>query len=232
MAIIGLTCNYVEDQYRITHYYAKAIMAAGGLPIILPYTKEANIIEAYLDVLDGLLLTGGIDVDPYYYHEEPSPNLGFICPERDAFEFALVLGAFKRKKPILAICRGMQILNIALGGTIWQDINHAGFFCHKHMQEAPKWYPTHEIILETESRLFHILGQQGHLRVNSFHHQAVKDIPPAFRVCARSQDQLIEAIEYDDFYCLGVQWHPECMENDLIQFQLFQSFVNTIDGVG
>ncbi|MBX6395573.1 MAG: gamma-glutamyl-gamma-aminobutyrate hydrolase family protein, partial [Alicyclobacillaceae bacterium] len=172
------------------------------------------------------MLTGGVDVDPAFFGEEPSRGLGEVCPQRDTFEMALVEEAFLRNVPVLAICRGMQVMNVVAGGTLIQDLGSQGRGNLQHRQKAPRWHGSHRIEVVPGSKLAAILGAEE-LRVNSFHHQAVKDVAPGMQVSATSSDGVVEAIESSlHRFAVGVQWHPENMwRRDPVQFRLFEALV-------
>ena len=226
--LIGITCGYDNEMERVllTQFYSRGVLASGGVPLLLPPVSGEGIGERYCELLDGLILSGGGDVDPEYFGEEPISGSGEITPERDAFEIALVQKWLEGGKPLLAICRGMQVLNIAAGGDIYQDIKTQGKDLIKHIQEAPKWYASHKLYLEDGTLLSKIFPEKS-IKVNSFHHQAVRRLAPGFNCAARSSDGLIEAIEFSSkVFVLGVQWHPECMwERDEKQLKLFQQLV-------
>jgi putative glutamine amidotransferase len=230
--IIGITASF-EEQHKIviTRHYSDWILRVGGLPMIIPYVEDTDVIRGYIDEIDGLLLSGGGDIDPTLFGEEPHPGLGNITPERDKLEVSLSQEMMKRNKPILAICRGAQILNIAAGGTMYQDI-HLQFPSEnryqllQHSQHAPTWHPTHHVEIEQGSQLHRILGMDQ-CKTNSFHHQAIKDPAPGFSIVGKSKDRIIEAIESKEhYYIIGVQWHPECKNaEDQVSERLFSSFV-------
>jgi len=226
--VIGITCSLDQntDRSQLAQYYVRAVEAAGGIPVALPTLKNLSLIPGQLDMIKGLLLSGGVDVDPGFFAEEPRPWTGEITPERDWYELELVRQALERKKPVLAICRGIQILNIAAGGSIHQDISRGIRNPLKHSQQAPRWYPTHRIDLVPGTRPAAIFKAET-LRVNSFHHQAIKNLAPGFTVAARSDDGVIEAIERPDgVFTVGVQFHPECMwERDTTFLGLFRALV-------
>lgn len=197
--------------------YWRAVWDAGGVPMILPPLPASGTAEA-LAGLDGLLLTGGPDPDPAHFGEEPRPGNGRIDPERDGWELALIRAALEVDLPLLAVCRGMQMLNVAAGGTVVQDLGERTGDVVKHRQAAPRWYPTHLVSIHGASLLRRILtGLEGDsepftLRVNSFHHQAVAEPAPGFLTTAVAADGVSEAIESDAHsFVLGVQWHPEAM---------------------
>lgn len=211
---IGITCDYDWERQRaqLYHGYYSAISHVGGLPFLIAYTHIEDIPELLLQV-DGILLTGGQDVDPIFFGETPHPKLGNINPIRDEFEIALCKEAMDRDIPILGICRGIQLMNIAMGGTIYQDLESqwqsGNLF--KHSQQAPDWYGTHQVILEPGSKLWDIIGTESEW-VNSFHHQAVWEPAPGFKVTGRGSDGVIEGIEsLRHTFAIGVQWHPERM---------------------
>lgn len=231
--IIGITTS-LEEQRKlvVTRHYSDWIQEEGGLPLIIPYistdlAQQQQIIEEYTKRLDGLLLSGGGDIDPTLFGEEPLPGLGPITPERDQLEVALAQEMLKHNRPILAICRGAQILNIAAGGDMYQDLEreYTGALL-QHQQNAPVWHASHHIEIEKKSKLSTILKVEK-AKTNSFHHQAIKQPAPYFQSVAFSRDGVIEAIEsLQHDYVIGVQWHPECMPaSDPISKKLFQSFV-------
>lgn len=226
--VIGITCAWDEEagRYFLGRFYTAAVEAAGGLPLLLPYPLPDSGMDRLLDLVDGLLLSGGGDVDPVYFGEEPVPGCGKITPERDDFELALTRRALSAGLPVLGICRGAQVLNIAAGGDIYQDIVTQVPGCLKHSQKAPRWCATHGIMVEGGTRLARILGS-GSLRVNSFHHQAIRRPAPGFVVSARAKDGIIEAIEsIGPAFALGVQWHPEAMwERNKGSLALFTALV-------
>lgn len=226
--IIGITCSYDYDKasYHLASAYTKAILAAGGLPVILPNLKDTDDIKGLLNRINGLLLAGGGDVDPIFFGEEPQKACGFISPERDVFEIELTRLAVEKEYPVLGLCRGAQLLNIALGGQIYQDLEEFVASPCKHSQEAPRWYPTHSVKVESGTLLVKILSENT-TRVNSFHHQSISQLAPGFRTCARSLDGVIEAVEkIGTGFALGVQWHPEYLwAKDSAQLNIFRAFV-------
>lgn len=225
--LIGITCSFEEERrrYCLGEAYVQAVEEAGGLPLPVPYTGAAGALP-WLELIDGLILSGGGDVDPFYFGEEPLPGCGEVDPRRDAFELELARGALRRRLPILGICRGLQVLNIAAGGDIYQDIYRQVPGCLKHRQDAPRWAATHGVEVREGTRLARLLGT-GSLRVNSFHHQAVRRVAPGLVVAACAPDGLIEALEgAGPDFVLGVQWHPETMwEKDRRFLALFVALV-------
>jgi putative glutamine amidotransferase len=196
--------------------YVEGVAEAGGMPVVLPPSVSVRAAEALLDGLDGLLLSGGPDLDPGYYGEEPIPELGATIPAWDALEMAMLGLALQRGMPIFGICRGMQILNVALGGTLYQDVSsQLGADVLNHWQATPKCQSTHEVEVLDDSYLAQITDRQT-VEVNSYHHQGIKGLADALTVSASSADGVIEALESRDFsdrWLVGVQWHPEGMRD-------------------
>lgn len=216
-----------RERVTVVYDYVQAIALAGGIPVILPIVGSDEQVMAQVELIDGLLLSGGQDVAPSYYGEQPEPALGAVLLERDVHELALVKMAHQMNKPIFGICRGMQVLNISFGGTLYQDIAS----CHQpvlqHSQKSKPETPAHTIHIVEGSLLHRILGSAA-IETNTFHHQAVKAVAPGFSVTAKTEDQLIEAIEREgDRFTLGVQWHPELMHRHHPAMQkLFEGFVS------
>ena len=211
--MIGITGNFNEGNCAVADGYIRSVLAAGGTPLIIPPYEERDALLSTLERIDGLLLTGGGDINPLFLGEEPVKNLSSINHRRDRQELILTRLAANRQIPILGICRGIQIMTAALGGKLYQDIHsqHSAP-CIKHSQELDRSYPSHTVEVAQESLLSHIFEGKERLSVNSFHHQAVKEAAPGFKVCARASDGIIEAIESTEYKSmLGVQWHPECM---------------------
>jgi putative glutamine amidotransferase len=208
---IGLTldADASHGKYELKASYVEAVLAAGGLPILLPHARDAA--AAYLALLDGLVLTGGaFDVPPELYAEERRPCCGVTKPERTAFEKDLLEAALAARLPVLGICGGMQLMNVVRGGTLYQDLA-ADAGLPGHEQPAPKDVPSHDALVSAGTNLAALVGA-GPLPVNSTHHQAVKDPGQGILVSARAPDGVIEAIELPDLpFALGVQWHPEAV---------------------
>lgn len=218
--IIGIAPNYSYERraYTLSEDYVLAIEQAGGCGVILLPG------QALPPFLDGLLLTGGGDIDPLLFGEEPLCQSGEINPRRDAYEMRICKAALAQDLPLLGICRGMQVMNIAQGGKIYQDIVVQAGTTLKHMQEAPRTYGTHSIFTEEGSLLASLWGSSC-TRVNSLHHQACSRPGEGFTVSARSADGLIEAIEQKEKrFAVGVQWHPEAMQTEEMRL-LFAAFV-------
>jgi len=194
--------------------YVDGVAGAGGVPVVLPPAGDERAARAVIQSLDGLLLSGGSDLDPGYYGEKPMPELGITLPERDAFETVLVGQALRRGIPIFGICRGMQVLNVALGGTLYQDLpSQWEGDVLKHRQDTPKWQPTHEVRVTNGSYLAEVMDREV-VKVNSYHHQGIKDLAEGLLATGYSSDGVIEAVEAEDVserWLLGVQWHAEAM---------------------
>jgi len=210
--IIGISSTWGEGtSASVPLTYVESVIRAGGVPVVLPISHDPEILATMLDGVDGLIMTGGEDIDPLkWFGEEPIPAMGQIVPERDSFDIALIRMAVERNIPVLGICRGHQLMNVAFGGTLYQDIpSQVKGSNVKHSQRAPRYYGTHTIVIEKNSILHKQIGVDK-VAVNSFHHQAVKDIAPGFRVTARSTDGVVEAIEkIGSKRAFGVQFHPE-----------------------
>jgi putative glutamine amidotransferase len=235
--IIGITCgtNSTDNnlsENSISGSYISAIESAGGTPIVIPIVQNEACLEDSLEIIDGLLLSGGVDIDPVYFGEEAKPGLGRVDADRDRVEIYLTTNALKKDIPILGICRGIQILNVAAGGTLYQDINtDLNNNILKHRQTAQGWHGTHSIDVKEGSRLLDILGQPT-IRVNSFHHQSVKKLAPNFKISAVALDGIIEGIESTNRrFSIGVQFHPELMwQNNPPISAIFTAFVNAARG--
>lgn len=219
--VIGITANFNDGDTTLNKPYYAQVVAAGGVPMLIPPVADHDVLLNTLDHIDGLLLSGGADINPLWAGEEPSPNLHHINAERDLPELLLTLLAYNRQIPILGICRGIQTLAVALGGEVMQDI---GTFI-KHTQDAARSETTHSVSVAKDSILSSIYNKVEKLYVNSFHHQAVKTTGHRFRVTATAPDGIIEAMESTESnHILGVQWHPECLGEDGLP--LFQWLVN------
>ncbi|MBC7083406.1 MAG: gamma-glutamyl-gamma-aminobutyrate hydrolase family protein [Firmicutes bacterium] len=230
--LVGVTCSSSSSneaseskRYTLPHDYVYALTRAGGEAVILPAGDGESAIRL-ASALDGILLSGGADLDPRHFGEDPHPRLGHIDPERDEFELALVRAAIQAGTPILAICRGIQVLNVAMGGTLYQDIPSQVNGAIKHRQDAPRYHASHKVVVERHSKLAGMVGA-GDVLVNSFHHQAVREVAPGFFVSARSTDGVVEGIESaHDLFVVGVQWHPECMTDQYpAMLEIFAAFV-------
>jgi len=217
--IIGLTIQYKEDCSRIdmSPNYAIAVERAGGIPVILPEMKEQCDVDEMAGALDGIIFTGGEDVNPALYGAEREEECGRFSDHRDEFEVKLLKSAMARRMPIMGICRGIQLLNTALGGTLYQHIpNHRG--------------TKHQVMVYKGSLLHECTGDI--CLTNSSHHQAIKKPAPGFKVLARAADGTIEAVTLEDYpFFLGIQWHPEAFwvgANDEISGVIFKRFISEV----
>ena len=219
--VIGITGNYGDLTCKLAEGYYKSVLKAGGIPIIIPPLANTDAIINTLEIIDGLILSGGGDYDPRYANEELDSKLGEINEERDLPELFITRLAYNRQIPILGICRGIQTLAMALGGKVKQDITDIATL--NHSQKEERNVPTHNVIIEKDSilsQLYKLTDKNATLKVNSFHHQAVCDCGDKFRVVAKSEDGIVEAIESREFKSIiGVQWHPECLDDGLPLFE-------------
>ena len=246
--LIGITANFRNDGemeysralgfadqrwHALADDYIQAVLRAGGIPVILPVmdTPDAkSILEELLPQLDGVLFSGGSDVDPRQFGERAGGAIGVIVPERDAQELSLCREIFEHSElPVLGICRGLQVMNVALGGTLYQDVQEAGLLRH-NLWVYPRAEASHKVQVEAGSRLADICGKTE-LGVNSLHHMAIKDLSPQLRAVARTEDGLVEAVEpagETDRFFLGVQWHPEMMSaKDALQQGILNAFAQS-----
>lgn len=223
--VIAITPNVEEDHINLKHKYSDSVAHAGGIPLVVPHKLGRESAQRICKLADGLLLTGGADVDPSCFGEQPIPGLGRVTPSRDALELLLIEAFMAAGKPVFAICRGIQILNVALGGSLYQDIATQ---CRplQHSQLAPRSHLSH-IVNVTGGSLLHRIAGAVSFKTNSFHHQAVKLPAPGMRITATSEDGIIEAIEHETHpFVLGVQWHPEdTAASDDVSRLLFEAFV-------
>ncbi|HJR51255.1 MAG TPA: gamma-glutamyl-gamma-aminobutyrate hydrolase family protein [Gemmatimonadales bacterium] len=196
--------------------YVRSVLAAGGVPVMLSPLMGPSYAARALDGVDGLVLTGGEDMDPAWYHAEPHPKANPPSRERDLFELALFAAARQREVPILGICRGIQVVNVALGGTLWQDLSSERPGEVDHYPEAARSERTHMVRLQPGSLTASALGATE-IRVNSFHHQAIRELAPDLVATGWTEDGLIEAVEGapGQPWLLAVQWHPEEMHAEV-----------------
>lgn len=200
----------IEEKFYIETDYIKAIILAGGIPIIIPVTLDDNVLTTQIKLTNGLLVPGGTDINSLIYGEEPIEKQGIIFDDIDNFDIKSVKIATSLNKPILGICKGMQVLNVAFGGTLYQDLSQIEECCIKHIQRAKKYFASHTVKIKQDTKLQRILGEK--VQTNSYHHQAIKGIAEDFSVSATSLDGVVEAIESTGpNFILGIQWHPEMM---------------------
>jgi len=228
MPIIGISGSIEKDESKqyIIRSYMTSLLDAGAIPVMLSIDMDDEHIALCLNQLDGIMLSGGNDVDPMLFGESPAAGLDMVNPIRDQLEMKLIDVAYQRSMPILAICRGLQTLNVALGGTLYQDLPSQyvapdGGRAILHTQTAPSRYASHTITLDEGTPFRDIFGDTV-IGVNSFHHQAIKALASKLTICGRAADGVIEAI-YDAGkpFVLGVQWHPERMKEGAPLFHAF-----------
>jgi putative glutamine amidotransferase len=210
-----------RERVALNTAYVQALARAGLVPVVVPPTLDPDAACAVLDRVQGLVLSGGEDVEPARYGAQPHPQLGETDPARDAVELALIAGAERRALPVLAICRGLQILNVALGGTLYQDLASERPGPIDHADRSVR----HALRIEPNTRVHRALG--GTATVNTRHHQAIRDVAPALRATAWAADGVIEGVERRDSgkpWTLAVQWHPE----DDLETAVFESFAEAI----
>ena len=237
--LIGISCsmgqaiysmhqdNPPQLQHRMNDTYVNAVLRAGGIPVILPNIEDVSCVEEIASRLDGFLLSGGDDVDPAIFGKRATGKLGHVIPRRDNFEIALTQYVINHtNKPLLGICRGIQVLNVAMGGSLHIDLPDAGKLCHS-LSMYPRNVCSHDVTVMADTRLAEIMGS-GEGRVNSFHHQAIDKLADNLIVSAVStDDNVIEAVElFGDRFILGVQWHPEELTERQEARNLFSAFLD------
>jgi putative glutamine amidotransferase len=216
--VIGIPCYWHDSENLLGGHgsampdsYIRALELTGCAPMLIPVSGSASTLRSLYDRVDGLLMAGGPDVDPTEYGQQRHPALRKVTPFRDRMEFALIERALLDEKPLFCICRGLQVLNVALGGTLWQDLSAQVPGAHKHDRhpESPPDRLAHEVVINPGSRLSTVVGADV-IAVNSLHHQAIDRVGDGLRVSARATDGIIEAAEgMGSRFLLGVQWHPE-----------------------
>lgn len=236
--LIGISCGGSETMTTLKTTYSDAVRLAGGIPVLIPVLRDSVTVSELVRHLDGIILSGGEDIDPLYYGEEHLPELGTVNVPRDTFDVLLIRTALRQEKPLLAICRGEQVLNVVLGGTLFQDIpSQIPASGLQHRQTEPATVATQTLSIEPGSRLSCILGLTR-IAVNSHHHQAVKDLAPGLIITARAEDGVVEAYEsipgapdpYGKLFgerILAVQFHPEAFTQagDPVFLKIFQDLV-------
>lgn len=234
MPIVGIPCYWLESDgllgkkgSALPNSYVRALETAGCAPLLIPVTASEAILEALYSRTDGLLLAGGPDVAPSEYGQRPHPGLRMVTPERDGVERMLLQRILGEDKPLFCICRGIQVLNVACGGTLWQDLAGQVPEARKHDMhpDCPPDHLSHEVTVAEGSRLRSILGSSS-ISVNTLHHQAIDRLGRGLALSARSPDGVIEAVEGTGTeWRIGVQWHPEWLvERDIYSRRLFEAF--------
>lgn len=220
--IIGISGSVIIDdggifpgyhRSYVNEDYVDSVVQNGGVPFIIPFTENDEVIKAQLDHVQGLILSGGHDVDPHLYGEEPEQKIGEIWPARDHFDTLLLKLAEEKGIPVLGICRGAQIINVAHGGSLYQDLSYRSEKTLKHMQGHTPDLPTHSVKLVEGSHLAKILGKTEFM-VNSFHHQVIKSIAPDLIESGVAPDGVPEGFENEKGTIIGVQWHPEMLHRN------------------
>jgi len=226
--LIGITAEVKEDgRHHMPEVYTKAIIQAGGIPLLIPLIPEEDIDEL-CERIDGLFVTGGEDIDPSYYGADPHIHLGKIAPKLDAMEFALVQKILEMDKPYIGVCRGLHMLNVVSGGTLYQSMHsQREEEVMQHLQKAERSHRSHPVKVEKDSRMYGML-QEEELKVNSFHHQAVNEVGKDLRIVAKAPDGIIEGIESTKHkFVFGFQWHPEefAIEGDEASKRVFKEYI-------
>lgn len=220
--IIGISGSVIIDEGGIfpgyhrsyvNEDYVDSVVQNGGVPFIIPFAKNDEVIKVQLDHVQGLILSGGHDVDPHLYGEEPEQKIGATWPDRDHFDMRLLALAEEKGIPVLGICRGAQIINVAHGGSLYQDLSYRSEKTLKHMQGHTPDLPTHGMKVVQGSQLAKILGKTEFM-VNSFHHQLIKEVAPDLKEVATAPDGVPEGIENKAGTVIGVQWHPEMLHRN------------------
>lgn len=228
--VIGVTPLYDDAMASVWMLpeYLDGVTEAGGIPVILPLEGDPQTISQLVGECDGFLFTGGHDIDPILYGEQPRPYCGNCHAVRDRMETLLFQRVLEADKPVLGICRGLQFLNVALGGNLYQDLEEQHLSIIRHKQQKPYEKPSHAVQILPDTPLFEIYGRDR-IMVNSIHHQAVQELAPALSAAALSEDGLVEAAYMPGReFVLGVQWHPEyLLRGDENQYKLFSAFVRT-----
>jgi len=229
--LIGITAPRIHNSagtpmIALNEVYTRAVARAGALPVIIPLGLADETLDALLSRLDGVLFSGGGDVETSRYHGIDHPCVDGVDTDRDRVELLLVEQVARRGVPFLGICRGIQVINVALGGTLYSHIadQHAGAIKHDYSPDYPRDHPAHEVKISAGSRLAGILGVTQ-VQTNSLHHQGVQQPAPGLQVMAHAPDGVVEAVEYMGHpFGLAVQWHPEWMPDSLPMQALFRAF--------
>lgn len=208
--LIGLLADVKDDKDSAMFYaYARAIERAGGVPLLLPYVEDDKTVRAFVDACDGFFFTGGVDIQPTRYGEEQKDTCGTVQVWRDDLEFRVLAEVMKTSKPILGVCRGAQLINVALGGSLYQDIPSECPSGIAHRQTQDRYEPSHDVKV-LEGTPLHTLTGSTRMVANSFHHQAVKELGEGLRLMAEADDGIVEAFYLaGERYLRAYQWHPE-----------------------
>lgn len=210
VAHLNNECKSPLGQSHLGNTYVVSINKAGGIPVIIPTTINEDDMERYITLCDGFLFSGGIDISPAFYGEDSHIKLGATSQALDKVQIPLMKKVIAAKKPVLGICRGHQVLNVASGGTLYQDLSEKEGVYVKHFQDTDPGDISHQVFLESESILSTVFEKT--IYTNSYHHQAVKTTGPNVKIIAHSKDDIVEAIQLEDYpFGLGIQWHPEAM---------------------
>ncbi|MBO5247764.1 MAG: gamma-glutamyl-gamma-aminobutyrate hydrolase family protein [Clostridia bacterium] len=225
--IIGVLAE-IDNEFctRVQNPYIHAIERCGGIPVLFPFIDEEETMDRLVDLCDGFFFTGGADIHPKHYGEVLESNIGGIQEHRDAFEFKCFEKVIKTSKPILGICRGAQLINVALGGTLYQDIPSEVSTKILHRQCEPKFSPSHDVRIIVRTPLYEMTGVEQ-IKANSFHHQAIKKLGKGLEIMGIAEDGLIEAVySAEERYVRAYQWHPERLfETDPQNRRIFEDFI-------
>ncbi|WPC41372.1 gamma-glutamyl-gamma-aminobutyrate hydrolase family protein [Clostridium sp. JS66] len=229
----GFGCGF--DYQLAANDYVKAVEKSGGIPVVIPVFNDLSNIENVIDIVDGIVFAGGADIEPKHYGQYIGTKIGQIIPERDRQELQLAKNIIENTEiPILGVCRGYQLLNVVCGGTLYQDLSEIPLelrnnkIINHSMKGSPKYNPVHEVKINEKSRFYKIFNKKS-ISVNSYHHQAIKDVADDFNVSTMSPDGIVEAIELkrEDRFVVGVQWHPEMLsERNDEQLLIFKALIN------
>ncbi len=230
-ALIGVTASHTTSQSglvqtSITEAYFQAILRAGGIPVLIPFEIDADKLEQLTERLDGILFSGGGDIQPSFYNGNPHPLVDGVDIGRDQLEIDLLKQAIRAGKPFLGICRGLQLINVALGGSLYEDLidQRPGALRHQYAPEFPRDYLAHSVKLKENSQIRSLMLHPA-IRVNSLHHQGIDRLAPDLRASSYAPDGLIEAVELPGYsFGMAVQWHPEWMIADQDMQHLFSAF--------
>lgn len=232
--IIGITSAYEREDELLNYHrttvsidYTKAVVAMGGIPLVIPVTNNKEVIKKQLSLLDGLILSGGADVNPFLYQQDFKTGIGVVSPERDECEMIVIEEFLKTGKPILGICRGHQLLNVYFKGSLLQDLRYYPKDILQHRQILHPNLETHIVnILEDNNMLFELYGKE--IKTNSFHHQVIDKVGEGLTVIAKTRNDVIEAIQKKDHkFLYGIQWHPEMMgaRGNTEMLKIFKKFI-------